>query len=110
MLRATATAVLAAAIFSIPAHARDVRDQPIPTSQPPREIGPADGSLVPDARFALAAANTTLLASFTFDVGATCSAQGWTVVDGTAQVGEFWHVDDFAGANVNPGDSLAVLA
>jgi len=85
-------------------------EESVPTSELARPVGPTDGSLSFDPRFAIAAANTTLLASFTFDIGATCSAQGWTVVDGTAQVGEFWHVDDFVGANVNPGDSLAVLA
>ena len=51
-----------------------------------------------------------MLAYFSFDVGATCSTQGWTVVDGTAQIANFWHVDDFAGVNVNPSDSYAPLA
>ncbi len=82
----------------------------IPTSLPVVEVGATDGFLAPDPRFALAVANTTLLASFSFDVGATCNHQGWTVVDGTAQIATFWHVDDFVGANVNPGDSLAVLS
>ncbi len=99
-------ATLAASTVS----ARLPHEQPIPTSEPPKTVGPLDGSLSPDTHFALAAANTTLLANFSFDVGGTCNRQGWTVVDATAQITEFWHVDDFVGANVNPGDSLAVLA
>jgi hypothetical protein len=110
MLRAVFSAALAVAFYQSAAPARTTGTEPIRTSSSRVEAGATDGSLAPDARFALAATNTTLLASFSFDVGATCSQQGWTVVDGTAQVGEFWHVDDFVGANVNPGDSLAVLA
>ena len=85
-------------------------EKPMPTIDIRNPIGPTDGTLSPEARFALAAANTTLLATFSFDIGATCSSQAWTVVDGTAQVAEFWHTDDFVGANINPGDSLAALA
>ena len=110
MLRATLAVLIIPGSTHGPVWAKAPHEQPIPTSTPVVEAGPTDGSLVPLPRFALAAANTTLLASFTFDVGASCSEQGWTVVDGTAQIAEFWHVDDFAGANVNPGDSLAVLA
>ncbi|HXV13370.1 MAG TPA: hypothetical protein VEC56_04105, partial [Candidatus Krumholzibacteria bacterium] len=110
MLRAILAAGLSVAILHAPAWTRDTGSEPIRTSLPVAEAGATDGSLTPDPRFALAAANTTLLASYSFDVGATCNRQGWTVVDATAQIAEFWHVDDFAGANVNPGDSLAVLA
>ena len=59
---------------------------------------------------ASAALTTTTLYTQTFDVGATCSEAGWTKVDGTAQIAVFWHIDDFVGANVNAGDSLAALA
>ena len=104
-------ALVLLALVMVPSLADAKRgDDPIPTSDIARPIGATDGFISPNPRFAMAAANTTLLASFTFDVGATCSQQGWTVVDGTAQVAEFWHVDDFVGANVNPGDSLAALA
>ncbi len=41
--------------------------------------------------------DTTILADFTFDVGGSCDAQGWTTWDRTAQPDRF-HVDDFAGA------------
>lgn len=40
-------------------------------------------------------ADTTLLGSWSFGIG--CTAAGWTSVDRTAQVGTFFHVDDFAG-------------
>jgi hypothetical protein len=71
-------------------------------------VSPMDKTL--NAQFAGAALTTTTLYTQTFDVGATCSEAGWTKVDGTSQIAVFWHVDDFAGANVNAGDSLAVLA
>lgn len=109
MLRALISILLASGLSATSVDAKRA-DEPIPTSEPARAVDPRDGSLVHDPRFALAAANTTLLASFSFDIGATCSPQGWTVVDGTAQIATFWHVDDFVGANVNPGDSLAVLS
>jgi hypothetical protein len=48
---------------------------------------------------ASAAANTVVLGSYKFDSGATCTAQGWTTVDITAQTGTYWHVDDFALSN-----------
>jgi len=71
-------------------------------------VSPMDKTL--NAQFAGAALTTTTLYTQTFDVGATCSEAGWTKVDGTSQIAVFWHVDNFAGANVNAGDSLAVLA
>ena len=71
-------------------------------------VGPADQTLE-NAQFAGAALTTTTLYTQTFDVGATCSEAGWTKVDGTAQIAVFWHIEDFAGANVTAGDSLAVL-
>jgi len=43
-----------------------------------------------------AANSTTWLAYYTFDAGATCDAQGWTSHDVTAQMGDYFHVDDFA--------------
>ena len=109
MLRALISILLAGTLVATAVHAKR-GDEPLRTVEVARPVGPTDGSLVPDPRFALAAANTTLLASFSFDVGATCSPQGWTVVDGTAQIATFWHVDDFVGTNVNPGDSLSALA
>jgi hypothetical protein len=44
-----------------------------------------------------AAANTTYLATYTFNSGASCIAQGWTSHDITSQTGDYVHVDDFAG-------------
>ena len=58
---------------------------------------------------ATAALTTTTLYTQGFDVGASCSEAGWTKVDGTSQIAVFWHVENYAGANVNAGDSLAVL-
>jgi hypothetical protein len=47
--------------------------------------------------FRSAAQGTTWLAVYTFDQGPSCVTEGWTAVDITAQPGEFFHVDDFAG-------------
>ncbi len=84
--------------------------EPVRTVEIPTAVSPVDGPVHPNSPFILAATETTILASFTFDSGAVCDQQGWTVVDATAQAATFWHVDDFAGANVNPGDSYAPLA
>ncbi len=72
-------------------------------------VGPADQTLETGS-FTSAAVTTVTLYTQTFDVGASCSEAGWTKIDGTAQIATFWHIDDFAGANVTAGDSLAVLA
>jgi FlgD Ig-like domain len=50
----------------------------------------------------LSASETTLLYSATFNSGQICNAQGWTSVDLTAQLGDFWHVDDYAGLSFGP--------
>ena len=102
-------AVFALLVLAAPAVARPPAE-PIPTSEAPTGVSPQDGKLERGSRFTIAAPNTTVLAVFSFDIGATCSTQGWTVVDGSAQIANFWHVDDFAGANVNPSDSYAPLA
>jgi hypothetical protein len=44
---------------------------------------------------------TTVLLSSNFN-GPSCNAQGWTSVDLTAQAGDFWHVDDYAGLSFGP--------
>jgi len=46
---------------------------------------------------ATAAASTTVLGAWDFDEMGSCSSEGWNSVDLTAQSGEYWHVDDFAG-------------
>jgi len=43
------------------------------------------------------AAGTTWYGVWDFDSGATCLPEGWVTADLTAQLGEYWHVDDFAG-------------
>ncbi|HXV14781.1 MAG TPA: T9SS type A sorting domain-containing protein [Candidatus Krumholzibacteria bacterium] len=82
----------------------------VPTSEAATRARPTDGSLTPDPRFAITAANTTVLASYNFDIGASCNENSWTKVDATAQIAVYWHVDDFAGANVKPGDAYAALS
>jgi hypothetical protein len=53
----------------------------------------------PEVLTSSAVATTLVLANYKFDSGATCTAQGWTTVDITAQTGTYWHVDDFALSN-----------
>ena len=67
-------------------------------SQTPLKMsGLADGGMAAPSRFTTAAANTTVLASYTFNAGASCVTQGWVTQDITAQVADFVHVDNFAG-------------
>jgi hypothetical protein len=44
-----------------------------------------------------ASPETTWLAVYTLDSGANCVSEGWTSADRTAQTGDYFHVDDFAG-------------
>ncbi|HEX5132752.1 MAG TPA: FlgD immunoglobulin-like domain containing protein [Candidatus Krumholzibacteria bacterium] len=46
---------------------------------------------------AVAVANTTYLATYKFNAGASCISEGWVSQDITAQTGDYVHVDDFAG-------------
>ncbi len=67
----------------------------------PAELAPAEttrrGDAYPGVLFASAAATTTVLYETRFDLGASCTDAGWTRIDLTAQPGDFFHVDDFAG-------------
>jgi hypothetical protein len=109
MFRLFVILAVATAFTIVTAHAREVSRQSIPTEQAP-SIGPFDSSLPLEARFALAATNTTILYSQSFDTGGTCTEAGWTKVDMSSANGLFWHVDDMVGANIGPDDSLFVLA
>ncbi len=51
----------------------------------------------PGASATVSMADTTFLASYTFDAGGGCDAQEWSSRDNTAQLGDFFHVDDFSG-------------
>ena len=48
-------------------------------------------------RPSLAAADTFVLAEFTFDTAGSPDPQGWVSVDQTAELDTFFHVDNFAG-------------
>jgi hypothetical protein len=53
---------------------------------------------------------TTFLAYYTFDSGPNCVTEGWSKIDGTSQLGDYWHVDDFAGlADYSPLAGLQSL-
>ncbi|MCI0452942.1 MAG: T9SS type A sorting domain-containing protein [Candidatus Latescibacteria bacterium] len=62
------------------------------------------------ARFTSAAANTTVLASYTWNTGASCITQGWTTQDLTQQTGDYVHVDNFAGLGGGSYGLLVPLA
>jgi len=49
----------------------------------------------PQSLASSAAQGTTYLYSASFDVGASCTAAGWTTADMTAQSATYFHVDDF---------------
>ncbi|MCK4775778.1 MAG: hypothetical protein KAT30_13365, partial [Candidatus Krumholzibacteria bacterium] len=50
--------------------------------------------------------STTFLAYYTFDAGPNCVTEGWTTVDVTSQLGDYWHVDDFTGAGLGAYNAL----
>ncbi|HEU4365409.1 MAG TPA: hypothetical protein VFT13_08070, partial [Candidatus Krumholzibacteria bacterium] len=52
--------------------------------------------------FAPASATTTVLYYETFGDGGTCDPAGWTSLDLTAQIGTFFHIDDYAGLPFGP--------
>ncbi len=110
MLRAILISIFTAGLAYAEADARRSSSEVLPTSGSQHSSLPFDGVTLSDGRFAMAAANTTLLASYSFNFGASCNTQGWTAVDMTTITTVFWHVDDFAGANVHPSDNYSALA
>jgi hypothetical protein len=54
-----------------------------------------------------AALTTIPILSYNFDLGASCTAQGWTKTDGTLQLGTFWHVDAFTDPSLGAYAPLA---
>src|SRR5688500_12748809 len=59
---------------------------------------PEEGQRSVLAVHASAPATALVLASYELDSGYTCTAEGWTTVDLTAQTGDYWHADDFTTA------------
>ncbi len=77
--------------------------EPSPAQSPGRPLA----ELLDPRGFATTAVETTL-ATFTFDNGSGGpDAQGWTAVDRTAQIGAFFHVDNFAGLGGAPWTPLS---
>jgi hypothetical protein len=58
-----------------------------------------DNSMSTEGLNASAAQGTTVLYTQRFEVGASCNEGTWTKVDLTAQLGNFFHVDNFSGLN-----------
>ncbi len=56
-----------------------------------------------------AVVDTAILAAFDFDDLGGPDPQGWTSVDLTAQSGQYWHVDDFAGLGGGTFGALAPI-
>ena len=80
------------------ADARALKTERARIDQP--RFGATDNPLVAERQGGLAAMSapeTTWLHSASFDSGAQCTAMGWTSVDLTTQIGDFWHIDDYAG-------------
>jgi hypothetical protein len=78
---------------------RDTTDNRVPTSTWSNVVSRDHPAALQPIRsmWASAAVTTLVLGSYTFEVGASCVSQGWTTVDRTAQTGDWWHVDAFAG-------------
>jgi hypothetical protein len=79
------------------------RDAPGRFTSKPRAVFPlnslTDDGIPRTPPRSAAGADTTVLGFWDFDAagGGSCDAQGWISVDRTAQIGDFFHVDDFAG-------------
>jgi hypothetical protein len=80
------------------ANARKVSNEPLRkmSRTPLKTSGQVDGGLSL-ARHTTAAANTTVLASYKWNSGASCVTQGWVTQDLTLPTGDYVHVDNFAG-------------
>jgi len=63
----------------------------------PSRVGLGVDTKAPPRPFSAAAAETTWLGSWDFEGSGSCDAQGWVSVDATAQAGDYFHIDDFAG-------------
>ncbi|HEX5131331.1 MAG TPA: FlgD immunoglobulin-like domain containing protein [Candidatus Krumholzibacteria bacterium] len=99
----TMLAFLSLAVMPASARRNDGRTlgERIPTNVPSAH------SLLNGDRFdpmvsATAAQGTTVLYVTTFNNGGSCTDAGWTNVDITAQVGDYFHIDDYSG--LNPAD------
>jgi hypothetical protein len=98
----TATALLLVFLFGSVAEARDT-DRANASKiirfhlEAPRSDRIGVGSAAPSPARGAAAQDTTWLAVYGFDQGVSCVDEGWVSVDRTAQVGDFFRVDDFSG-------------
>jgi hypothetical protein len=73
-----------------------------------RDIDQAGGEF--GGRLSTAApGDTTWLAYFTFDVLGQCDREGWTGVDITAQIADFWHTENFVGMDANYQGNITVI-
>jgi hypothetical protein len=87
--------VIAALAGSAAAREPLKQDLRIYRSEQPPQPGEFDEFLDPGLReFTEAVVDTYCIAWYTFE---QMNWQGWTRLDATAQRGDFWHVDDFAG-------------
>ncbi len=100
--------VVAAAFMTVDAGAKNTTkvspkfDQAVSPGELSAALSLGDGTA-----YRSAAQSTTYLASYTFDSGPACVTEGWTTEDLTAQIQEFFHVDDFAGLG---GGTFGLLA
>jgi hypothetical protein len=99
--------VLCVALTSAMGYAKDVGQSKTPPERTSRYlyVNPDLGTDVQAPRAPMQA-STTFLGSWGFDSGPNCVDQSWVTIDLTEQLGEFWHVDDFAGLS---GGSWGVL-
>ena len=98
-----------AAIALVPFHPSEARQKPRPELVPVEDAQPRSDTRPGESgvRFAIAPTTTTVLYVADFDAGAGCTTEGWTTVDMTAQIGTFFHVDDYAGLNASQFFPLA---
>ena len=102
--------VLPAVVSARDTHRRVVDKSAAPSPQAFQPAPPlTDDGIARTARRGPAGLETTLLGSWDFDGGGMCDPQGWTSVDITIQLGDYFHVDDFAGLGGGDFGRLAPL-
>ncbi len=100
--------ILVAMAASALARTPVTKERDIKSHVTPSELNAAKA--LTGANFRSVVQGTTYLATYTFDSGPVCVDEGFTIIDRTAQLGDFWHVDDFAGLGGGTSGSLTAPA
>lgn len=92
--------VVVAASVPVASISREQRELTIEFDMPPSPPPGVAGAISIDQAIyrvnpALSSASTLVVGEWEFDLGPNCISEGWVYADRTAQLGDFFHVDDF---------------